>query len=78
MPAKKIIDAVGSTLRVIGSSIATAVAGPMPGSTPTAVPSVQPTSAHSRLTGVPAVAKPPSSCVQISVTASLSKSTPAD
>ena len=38
MPAKKIIDAVGSTFSVIGSSIATAVAGPMPGSTPTAVP----------------------------------------
>jgi len=31
MPAKKIIDAVGSTFSVIGSSIATAVAGPMPG-----------------------------------------------
>jgi hypothetical protein len=58
MPAKKIIDAVGSTFSVIGSSIATAVAGPMPGSTPTAVPSVQPTSAHSRLIGVPAVRKP--------------------
>ena len=42
MPAKKIIDAVGSTFKVIGSSIATAVAGPMPGSTPTAVPEVQP------------------------------------
>src|SRR3954469_12458101 len=58
MPAKKIIDAVMSTLAVMGSSMATATAGPMPGSTPTAVPSTQPTKAHSRLTGVMAVAKP--------------------
>ena len=59
MPAKKIIDAVTSTRVVIGSSMATATAGPMPGSTPTAVPSAQPNSAHSRLMGVAAVAKPP-------------------
>src|SRR3954469_9221486 len=58
MPAKKIIDAVMSTLAVIGSSMATATAGPMPGSTPTAVPSTQPTKAHSRLIGLIAVAKP--------------------
>ena len=45
MPAKKIIEAVTSTLAVIGSSMATATAGPMPGSTPTAVPSAQPTKA---------------------------------
>jgi hypothetical protein len=55
MPAKKIIEAVASTLAVIGSSMATVPAGPMPGSTPTAVPSAQPTKAHSRLIGVPAV-----------------------
>src|SRR6187455_1734711 len=58
MPAKKIIDAVMSTLAVMGSSMATATAGPIPGSTPTAVPSTQPTKAHSRLTGLIAVAKP--------------------
>src|SRR5437764_13506289 len=58
MPAKKIIDAVMSTFAVIGSSMATATAGPMPGSTPTAVPSTQPTKAHRRLTGLIAVAKP--------------------
>src|SRR6478672_4750295 len=58
MPAKKIIDAVMSTLAVMGSSIATATAGPMPGSTPTAVPSTQPAKAHSRLIGLTAVAKP--------------------
>ena len=67
MPAKKIIDAVASTLAVIGNNIATAVAGPMPGNTPTAVPKAQPTKAHSRLIGVPAVAKPCSSEFQMSI-----------
>src|SRR4051812_6843239 len=67
MPAKKIMDAVISTFAVIGSSIATATAGPMPGSTPTAVPSTQPTKAHSRLTGVIAVAKPPMSALKMSM-----------
>ena len=52
MPAKKIIDAVGSTCAVIGSSIATVTAGPRPGSTPMAVPSAQPMKAHIRLIGV--------------------------
>ena len=58
MPAKKIIEAVTSTLAVMGSSMATATAGPMPGSTPTAVPSTQPTKHHSRLVTVSADAKP--------------------
>ena len=74
MPAKKIIEAVASTFTVIGSSIATAVAGPMPGSTPIAVPRVQPSSAHSRLMGVPAVMKPCSKLFQISITATPSAS----
>src|SRR5512140_1878919 len=58
MPAKKIIEAVTSTLAVMGSSMATATAGPMPGSTPTAVPRPQPTRHQSRLAGEIAVAKP--------------------
>src|SRR6478609_4484797 len=58
MPEKKIIEAVMSTLPVIGSSIATATAGPMPGSTPTAVPRAQPMRHHRRLMGVIAAAKP--------------------
>ena len=37
---------------MIGSSRATVSAGPMPGSTPTSVPSVTPTRASSRLVGV--------------------------
>src|SRR6476659_234763 len=67
MPAKKISEAGESTFSVIGNNIATAVAGPMPGSTPTAVPIVQPSSAHSRLIGVPAVRKPCSSWFQMSM-----------
>src|SRR6476660_4563797 len=67
MPAKKIIEAVMSTLAVIGSSMATATAGPMPGSTPTAVPSTQPMKAHSRLIGVMAVAKPCRSALKMSM-----------
>ena len=78
MPAKKIIDAVTSTLAVIGSSMATATAGPMPGNTPTAVPSAQPTRAHNKLAGVMAVAKPAIKALKISITATPSESGPAD
>src|SRR5512140_2541242 len=67
MPAKKIIEAVTSTLAVIGSSIATATAGPMPGSTPTAVPNPQPTRHQSRLAGEIAVAKPCRRALMISM-----------
>src|SRR6476659_8943558 len=70
MPANMIIDAVGSTCAVSGSSIATVSAGPMPGSTPTAVPTMQPTKAHSRLMGVAAVAKPCMSWFRMSMPAS--------
>src|SRR5687768_3747499 len=67
MPEKKIIEAVTSTLPVMGSSIATATAGPMPGSTPTAVPRAQPTRHQSRLAGVIAAAKPCMSAPKISM-----------
>jgi hypothetical protein len=53
------MEAVMSTLAVIGSSIATATAGPIPGSTPIAVPRAQPTRHHSRLLMLSAEAKPP-------------------
>src|SRR3712207_185847 len=49
---------VASTLKVIGSSSAMVSAGPMPGSTPTAVPRKQPSSAQPRLPGVSALEKP--------------------
>src|SRR2546423_4369269 len=58
MPANRMNAPVGSSPYVTGSSSATAIAGPMPGSTPIAVPSSTPTAAHSRLTGVSAVPKP--------------------
>src|SRR3712207_1781578 len=61
MPANMISALAGSSRKVIGSSIATVSAGPMPGSTPTAVPMVTPTSAHSRFPGVSAAANPSSS-----------------
>src|SRR5215210_9567881 len=69
MPANRIKAAVGSTLKVIGSSSAMVRAGPRPGSTPIAVPSVVPTRHHIRLTGVSATAKPPSSCAKASISA---------
>lgn len=43
MPASMISAVTGSKLNVIGSSIATVAVGPMPGRTPTAVPSSTPT-----------------------------------
>ena len=49
---------VGSRPYVIGSSSATVMAGPMPGSTPTAVPTMTPIRASSRFIGVAAVMKP--------------------
>src|SRR5690606_42025730 len=50
--------AAGSGRKAGGGSSATVGAGPMPGSTPTAVPMVTPSSAHSRLAGDPASPKP--------------------
>src|SRR5579875_358570 len=50
--------AVGSSENVTGSSSATAIDDPSPGSTPTAVPRRQPTTTQSRLAGVSAPAKP--------------------
>jgi hypothetical protein len=58
MPPNMMKALVGSRLNVIGSSSATVKAGPMPGSTPTAVPSVTPTSAHSRCAHDNALANP--------------------
>jgi hypothetical protein len=49
---------VGSRLKVIGSSTATVIAGPIPGRTPTAVPSVVPANAHARCGRVRALANP--------------------
>ena len=69
------MDAVTSTWAVIGKSIATATAGPIPGKTPTAVPSVQPIKHHNKLIGVAAVEKPCKSWVKISIAIFLLKPT---
>ena len=58
MPANMMNAWVGSSVYVSGSSSAMVIAGPMPGSTPIAVPSSTPRNAYSRLIGVSAVANP--------------------
>ena len=67
MPANMMNAPVGSSPYVTGSRSATAIAGPMPGRTPIAVPSSTPIAAQSRLTGVSAVPKPSSSELRESI-----------
>src|SRR6476659_10943842 len=67
MPANMMNAALGLTLYVTGSSSATVIAGPMPGRTPTAVPSSTPITAYSRFIGVAASAKPWSSQLKLSM-----------
>src|SRR5688500_903664 len=57
----------GSSVKVTGSSKATVNAGPMPGRTPTAVPSVTPASAHNRCGTVSAVRKPSARACSVSM-----------
>src|SRR3954462_10812172 len=71
MPANRMKAAVGSTLKVMGKSSAFVSAGPSPGRTPIAVPSVVPTRHHMRLIGVRATAKPLRSCEKASMSAPL-------
>src|SRR5215813_7193965 len=71
MPANRMKAEVGSTLKVIGRRSAMVSAGPSPGSTPIAVPSVVPTRHHSRFIGVSATAKPLRSCENASMSAAL-------
>src|SRR3954451_11265867 len=58
MPANMMIDPPGSSLNVIGRRSATVRAGPMPGRTPTAVPSSTPMRAKSRFIGWIATVSP--------------------
>src|SRR5215218_7450507 len=59
MPANMMKAPVGSSkLKVIGSSSAMVSAGPIPGSTPTNVPSSTPIAANARFSGVRTVPKP--------------------
>src|SRR5262245_52551961 len=78
MPAKRMNAAVGSTLKVIGNSKAMVSAGPSPGRTPMAVPSVVPTRHHRRFIGVSATAKPLRSCWKASMSTALDADHPFD
>lgn len=67
MPANMIIDPVAPNDRLTGSSKATVSAGPMPGMTPTAVPSITPSNANIRFDGCVAVARPSNSRMKVSM-----------
>ena len=67
MPANMISAPVGSSFTVNGSSIATVSAGPTPGSTPIAVPSVTPMKPQSRFIGASATPKPLSNADSVSL-----------
>src|SRR5262249_7400425 len=71
MPAKRMNAAVGSTLKVIGKSSAMVSAGPRPGRTPNAGPSVARTRHHRRVIGVSAPARPSRSCEKASMSTAL-------
>src|ERR1043165_1100714 len=58
MPASMISAPTGGRPKVIGSSIATVAMVPMPGNTPTSVPTRAPIRHSSRLIGVKATPKP--------------------
>src|SRR3954463_1320397 len=58
MPASMISAPTGGRPNVIGSSIATVAMVPMPGSTPTSVPTSAPIKHSNKLTGVKATPKP--------------------
>src|SRR6187399_2012041 len=66
MPANMMIEPVGSSLKVTGSSNATVSDGLMPGRMPTSVPSNTPMPANNRLPGCAATSRPWPSAVKIS------------
>src|ERR671935_1628459 len=78
MPANRMNAAVDSALKVIGSSKAMVSAGPSPGRTPIAVPSVVPRRHHRRFIGVSATAKPLRSCEKASMSTALHADHPFD
>src|SRR5262245_40912645 len=67
MPANRMKTEVASTWKVIGKRSAMVRAGPKPGSTPIAVPSVVPTRHQSRFLRVSATVKPFTSCESASM-----------
>src|SRR5215469_14917400 len=58
MPASMITASVALRPNVIGSRMLMPESGPMPGSTPTSVPTRQPRNAYQRLSGCRATANP--------------------
>ena len=58
MPASMITACVAFSPKVIGSRMLMPDSGPMPGSTPTSVPTRQPMKAYQRLSGCKATEKP--------------------
>src|SRR5260221_6262989 len=58
MPASMISDAVGGRWKVMGSSMAMVATGPMPGSTPIRVPTMQPIRQYSRFWRLTATLRP--------------------
>src|SRR3954468_4375655 len=58
MPASMIRAAVGGRWKVMGSNIAIVATGPMPGSTPISVPTMQPTNAYHRFWRFSATVRP--------------------
>src|ERR1700754_1247541 len=62
MPASMIRAEVGGSLKVSGSSMAMVATGPMPGSTPISVPTMQPIRQYSRFWKVSATPKPSMTC----------------
>src|SRR5687767_12413736 len=67
MPPNMMNALSGSSVKVTGSSNATVKAGPMPGRTPTAVPSVTPANAHKRCGTVSAARKPSARACSVSM-----------
>src|SRR4051812_17564388 len=67
MPPNMMNAAVGSSWAVTGRSSATVRAGPMPGKTPMAVPTVTPSADQNRFIGVSATPKPWPSAASVSM-----------
>src|SRR5882757_8443362 len=75
MPASMISAPTGGRPKVIGSSIATVAMVPIPGSTPTSVPTSAPIRHIRRLIGERATTKPWARLAKMSITPSLDQET---
>src|SRR3954470_23185730 len=75
MPASMIRAPTGGSPKVIGSNIATVAMVPMPGKTPTSVPTRAPIRHIRRLVGVSATPKPSARFEKSSITPSLNQKT---